>query len=104
MENNTTFVDGLIFKKKKDGAPEFVKGSISMKVDELKAFLDKHNNNGWVNADLLVSKDGQKLYFKLNDWKPAQEGVAGVVGEQPAPAIDAIQYPKEDVNPEDIPF
>jgi len=94
----TTFVDGLIFKKKKEGAPEFVKGSVSMKVDELKAFLDKHNNNGWVNADLLVSKDGQKLYFKLNDWKPAQEAKAS------EPAAPKLSEPAGDINPEDIPF
>ena len=86
----TTFVDGLIFKKKKEGAPDFVKGSVSMKVDELKAFLDKHNNNGWVNADLLVSKDGQKLYFKLNDWKPAEEAKepTGEIGDE----VDQIPF------------
>lgn len=94
----TTFVDGLIFKKKKEGAPEFVKGSVSMKVDELKAFLDKHNNNGWVNADLLVSKDGQKLYFKLNDWKPENKEQAG----EPTGEISNDPVEEEDLS--NIPF
>lgn len=66
------FTDGLIFKKPREGAPDFVKGAISIKVDEFKAFLDKHNNNGWVNIDLKKSSGG-KLYTQLNDWKPVQD-------------------------------
>jgi len=54
-------------------SPDFVKGSMSVKVDEAVAFLQKHNNNGWVNLDLLASKDNSKLYFKLNTWKPKEE-------------------------------
>jgi len=65
------FADGLIYKAPRQGAPEYVKGSLSVKVDEFKAFLDKHNNNGWVNLDFLQSKNG-KLYFALNNWKPKQ--------------------------------
>ncbi len=64
------FVDGLIFKKPREGAPDFVKGSISIKVDELVAFLGKHQKNGWVNADLKMSQKGS-LYFELNTWEKA---------------------------------
>jgi hypothetical protein len=65
------FADGLIYKAPRQGAPEYVKGSLSVKVDEFKAFLDKYNSNGWVNLDFLQSKNG-KLYFALNNWKPKQ--------------------------------
>jgi len=65
------FADGLIYKAPRQGAPEYVKGSLSVKVDEFKAFLDKHNNNGWVNLDFLKSQKGT-LYFALNNWKPKQ--------------------------------
>lgn len=78
MENETIFVDGMIFKSKRDGAPDFVLGSISFKVDEIVPFLQKHNNNGWVNVDFLRGKpknEGEKgkPYFKLNTWKPDKE-------------------------------
>lgn len=64
------FVDGLIFKRPKEGAPEFVKGKLSIKVNEFIEYLKANQNEGWVNLDLLKSKDGTKLYFVLNDWKP----------------------------------
>lgn len=70
MAEETIFLDGFMFKRPREGAPSFVKGALSIKVDEAIAFLQKHNNNGWVNADLLTSKDNSKLYFKLNTWKP----------------------------------
>lgn len=72
MENEKEFPKGIIFKKPKDGAPDFVKGSLSFKVDEFKEYLDKKVNNGWVNLDLKVSKGG-KLYLDLNDWKPEEK-------------------------------
>lgn len=69
-EQETIFVDGMIFKKKHDNAPDFVLGSVSIKADELTAFLEKHKkDDGWVNIDLLKSKEG-KPYFKLNTFKP----------------------------------
>jgi hypothetical protein len=66
------FCDGLIVKDRRESAPEWVKGSLSVKVDEFKAFLDKHNNGGWVNIDLLTGKSG-KPYAVLNTWKPRKE-------------------------------
>ena len=69
-KQETVFVDGLFFNKKHENAPDFVKGGISMKVDEIVPFLEKHkNSDGYVKADLLVSREG-KLYFKLNTFVP----------------------------------
>lgn len=67
------FAEGIIFKRPKEGAPEFVKGKLSIKVDEFIAYLKANENNGWVNLDLLLSKDKTKLYFTLNDWKLKSE-------------------------------
>lgn len=75
MEENKpqpVFADGMIFKKPREGAPDFVKGSLSFKVEEAIAFLTKHNNNGWVNVDLKKSQKGT-LYLQLNDWKPEKK-------------------------------
>jgi len=66
------FADGLIYKAPRPGAPEFVKGSLSIKTEEFIPFLQKHSNNGWVNLDFLKSQKGT-LYFTLNDWKPKQD-------------------------------
>ena len=72
-EQETIFVDGLIFTRPRESSPDFVKGGLSIKVDELIAFLQKHKKaDGWVNADLLKSKQG-KLYFKLNTWEPPKK-------------------------------
>ena len=81
-EQETIFVDGLIFKSKHENAPDFVLGSISVKVDELTAFLQKHRSEtGWVNIDFLRGKpkEGEakgKPYFKLNTFKPEAKNEA----------------------------
>ncbi len=66
------FVDGMIFKRPKEGAPEFIKGNISIKVAEFGVFIAKHEKNGWVNLDLKSSKEG-KLYLELNTWEKKVE-------------------------------
>jgi len=49
-QNETVFVDGMIFKSKHQNAPDFVLGSIAIKVEDLTAFLAKHKKpDGWVN-------------------------------------------------------
>jgi len=71
-QNETVFVDGMIFKSKHQNAPDFVLGSIAIKVEDLTAFLAKHKKpDGWVNIDFLRGKpkEGEtkgKPYFKLN--------------------------------------
>ena len=87
-QKEAVFADGMIFSRKREGAPDFVLGGVSIKVDEFVAFLQKHKkDDGWVNLDMLKPKDKDKRpYFKLNDWKPEnQDGSA-------------------DIKPEDTPF
>ena len=63
------FANGIMYKPPTEKAPDFVKGSISVKVDEFTAFLAEHNNGGWVNLDIKLSKN-EKYYIELNVWKP----------------------------------
>jgi len=96
MDNNRpdpVFADGFIFKRPREGAPDFVKGALSIKVDEAIAFLQKHNNAGWVNLDLKNSQGG-KLYLQLNDWKPRSQD-----NEQPP----AVQTPAAEQPPAQAP-
>ena len=66
---NNDLPQGFIFKKPHDNAPDFVKGKVSIKVEDFEAWMKANAENGWLNLDLLESKDG-KYYSKLNDFKP----------------------------------
>ncbi len=65
------FVDGLIFKLPHEKAPEFVKGTLSIKREEMIAFLSNKTDE-WINVDLKVSRAG-KAYACINDWKPESQ-------------------------------
>ena len=62
------FVPGLFVKAPNDKAPDFVKGSISLKTVDLMQFL-QGSNDDWINLDIKVSREG-KWYAQINDWKP----------------------------------
>ena len=102
-QNETIFLNGFIFKRPRTGAPDFVKGEMSIKADEAIAFLQKNAKNGWVNADLLASKDNTKLYFKLNTWeKPVDANVP--VAPTPAQQVPAGEQIAEVIDADSIPF
>jgi len=60
--------DGILVKDR-GNAPEFVICKLSFKVEDFIDTLRANASNGWVNYDILRSKDG-KPYAKLNDYKP----------------------------------
>lgn len=62
------FVDGLIIKKPRDNAPDFVKGSISIKREELAKWLNDQQGD-WINLDIKESQKGT-WYAQINEWKP----------------------------------
>lgn len=73
MDNqNTTnpkFADGMYVDKPNPKAPEWIKGKISIKVDEFIPFLEANKNvGGFVNIDIKEAKTG-KLYASLNEYK-----------------------------------
>lgn len=97
-KQDKVFIDGLIFKlpdeNTKEKAP-WVKGKISVKVSEFIAFLNKYNNNGWVNIDLKKSKEKGTLYLELNRWIKKETDNSG---------LDKVDYPTEDIKVEDVGF
>lgn len=96
MAEKQIFVDGLIAKLPHEKAPSFVKAHLSIKATELIAFIEKHRKaDGWLNLDLLTSKDGQKMYATLNEWKKEDKKDTTTV---------LPDYPAEEINPEDVPF
>jgi hypothetical protein len=65
------FVDGVIFKKPNENAPEFVKGKLSIKVKDLIEFANTHHKDGWLNIDLLEARSG-KYYAALDTFEPKE--------------------------------
>lgn len=83
-KKETVLADGFFFDKPKEGAPDFVKGRLSIQAEKAIALINKHKNEkGYVNIDLLKSKEG-KLYMTVNTWKPEPKA--------------------EDITDEDVPF
>ena len=92
------FVDGLFVNNPRENAPDFVKGSLSIQADKFIPYLkSKANAKGYVNIDLLESKDGN-LYPKLNEWKPNAGNL-----EKPEP-IERAMREDEEIKIENIPF
>ena len=74
MSSDIEFVDGLIVKKPHERAPDYVKASISIKVEDLGKWLRAKYKAGdeWVNIDLKESKGG-KWYAAVSTYKPKDE-------------------------------
>ena len=87
------FIKGL-FLNRRENAPDFVKGNVSIKVEDFINWLtENQNEKGYVNIDLLEGSKG--LYFKKNDWKPnsdsVEEAINGQIRKQDE--IDLSQIP-----------
>jgi hypothetical protein len=103
MANDIEFVDGLIVKHPHPKAPDFVKASISIKVEDLGKWLREKFKAGdeWVNIDVKAAKSG-KWYAAVNTYKPKEE-------EKPAERQTTSRKPpqnggKFDDMDDDIPF
>ena len=70
MADEIEFVNGLIVKAPHANAPDFVKCAISIKIDDLSAWLAEREGD-WVNLDVKESKGG-KWYATVNTFKPKQ--------------------------------
>jgi len=74
MAEEKIFADGFIFKKK-ETAPDFVIGALSLKVDEAVAFIKANAKNGWVNLDIKQGSSGN-YYIELDTFEPKAKGGA----------------------------
>ena len=99
-QQETVFADGMMFNRKHENAPDFVLGSVSFKVDDFIAFLQKHKKaDGWVNVDMLKPKDADKKpYFKLNTWEKPVDA-SNPVATEPAPQAPASATVTDDEQP-----
>ena len=96
MSNDTKFINGLIVKAPNERAPEYIKARISIKREELIAWLQTEQGE-WINADIKVSQGG-RWYAAVDDWKPNGQG--GKQRQEPArrPAPPAPTFTDDDLN------
>lgn len=101
---------GIYFNSPRDGAPEFVKGSISIKVADAITFLqDNQNGGGYVNIDVLTAKETGKPYCVLNTYvkQEAPQVVKEAQAQESLNNMDkftAPEYPDDAIDISDIPF
>lgn len=62
------FADGFVFKRR-ETAPEFVIGNLSVKVDDAITFLRKYEKKGWVNLSIKKGRSGN-TYVDLDTFEP----------------------------------
>ena len=86
MSTDIEFVDGLIVKAPRDGAPEYVLANLSIKRLELIAWLQSRDGD-WINVECKVAKSG-KAYAAVDNWKPKEGGKATRNAPQPAGDLD----------------
>jgi hypothetical protein len=80
---------GIYVEKPSTNAPDWVIAKVSFKMSDALPFLQQHENKaGYVNLDVLMTKDGSKFYAALNQFEPKKP--------------DSLQ--SSDVNEEEIPF
>ena len=92
--DDKVFVDGMLAKKPDEGAPDFVKLKLSIKLDEFGPWVAARKkadpDSEWMNIEIKEGRSG-KWYAELNTWKPSANQPARQPARQPAPA------PTEDI-------
>lgn len=102
-DTKAEFINGLIVKAPNDNAPEYVKAKLSIKREELMAWLQSREGE-WINADIKVSQNG-KWYAAVDNWKPnTGTSSSGSRGGTPERAGAARNAPADDFPDDAIPF
>lgn len=68
------FATGIYFNPPSDRAPDFVKGSLSVKPEAFISWLQsqKTNSKGYVRLSIKESKNGRH-YMELDTWEPKSQ-------------------------------
>jgi len=77
--DDKVFVDGMMAKRPDDGAPDFVKLKLSLKLDEFGPWVAaqkaKDPSLEWLNIEVKEGRSG-KWYAERNMWKPSGDQAA----------------------------
>ena len=93
-QQEKVFADGFSFKRR-DNAPEFVVGRMSIKIDDAIAFMKQKESNGWINLNINQARSGS-YYVELDTYTPE----AGNAKGKPSKA-QPVTIPDDG---EDVPF
>ncbi len=88
---------GFFFNKKRDNAPSFVLGSMSISKEKAIKWLQEQEADSKGYIRLKINEGKEKPYVALDEWKPGQE----------KKEKDTIQYPSEEddaIDLSNIPF
>lgn len=89
--SDKVFAAGFSFKRR-EKAPEFVIGSLSVKVEEAVAFLQENaNENGWVNLNINTGKSG-KPYVELDTFVPQKSSNGSAKNKGAAKGDDVLPF------------
>jgi len=92
------FAAGMYWREPSEKAPDFIIGNVMFKVTEFTDFLKAHaDEEGQVKLSVKMSKKGT-AYAELDTWEPTEKEAPVVEAKEP------VEYPADDVNPDDIPF
>jgi single-stranded DNA-binding protein len=103
MSDDITFTDGMICKSPSAQAPDFVKVSVSFKVEEMIETLQRLSKEGWVNAVVKESKAG-KWYAQQDTWEPTKQEEYATGAKQAREAMASTPPPSDNFQDTDIPF
>ena len=68
MADEKVFASGFMFKRR-DAAPEWVVGNLSVKCKDAVAFMKEHMKDGWLNLNINQAKSGT-YYVELDTFVP----------------------------------
>ena len=87
MADEKVFADGFMFKRR-DNAPEWVVGRMSVKCDDAVAWMRENHKDGWINLNVNQAKSGN-YHVELDTFVPKAQTTAPakatkeVVGDLP---------------------
>lgn len=91
MSDEKVFAQGFSFKRR-DNAPDFVVGRVSIKAAEAVEWMRTVHKDGWVNLNINQAKSGA-YYMELDTFVPKKQGDY----QAPAPAPTAQSETKDDL-------
>lgn len=101
------FPKGIRWVNPHEKAPDFIKGKLSLKIEEFIPYLQENAQNGWVNLQVKKSQKGI-MYLELDTWQPTSSQQAKEMIEDEVSQEKVINYDDEngadEVKVENIPF
>ena len=98
------FATGLRFNTPSEKAPSWIKGQISIKLEDFMVWAQENvDERGWLNVDVKESKNGS-LYCELNTYrrdKTGQNRTSVKTGQIETPVPQQVEEPEVE---EELPF